>query len=198
MIPEKDPVIPGMTVRHDEGLLYRVDDIRQSTTGYESTHELGGLVVNYTQLEEGSFPPGTKWSKDEEGFRAHFTAEVPDPLLSSEFVTLVEVESNGQAVPIITAQNLWAFSERERGFRTTGENVYNNTAVRGRLNDNGSVGILASFFEHDKNGKILGLKPDKLKEMVQTIKNNPGCVRRFGEASESLLLALHAELFPEE
>ena len=64
---------PGMVVRHDEGLTYRVEDTRRSTEGYEKTHELGGLVVNYTQLEDGGFPAGTLWSKSEAGFRAHFT-----------------------------------------------------------------------------------------------------------------------------
>lgn len=75
MIPDGVEIIPGMTARHDEGLLYRVDDVRRSTNGYEVSHELGGLTVNYTQLEQGSFPPGTQWSKDEEGFRTHFTVE---------------------------------------------------------------------------------------------------------------------------
>jgi hypothetical protein len=75
MIPHERQIEPAMTVRHDEGLLYRVDDMRQSTGGYEQTHTLGGNVVNYTQLEQGSFPPGTKWSKDEEGFRTYFTIE---------------------------------------------------------------------------------------------------------------------------
>lgn len=71
---EKDIVIaPGMVVLHDEGLTYQVDDVRRSTRDYELTHELGGMTVNYTQLENGGFPAGTKWNKDEEGFREHFT-----------------------------------------------------------------------------------------------------------------------------
>lgn len=75
MIPKGLAIKPGTIVRHDEGLLYRVDDIRQSTNGYEQTHMLGGMVVNYTQLEQGSFPPGTLWSKNEDDFREHFTVE---------------------------------------------------------------------------------------------------------------------------
>lgn len=73
MIPPEIHIVSGMVVRHDEGLTYRVDDVRQDTTGYEQTHLLGDRVVNYTQLDQGSFPPGTLWSKDEEGFRMHFT-----------------------------------------------------------------------------------------------------------------------------
>lgn len=76
-IPDGEAILPGMTVRHDEGLLYLVEDTRTSTEGYEATHELGGLVVNYMQLQQGSFPPGTRWSKDEAGFRAAFTTEQP-------------------------------------------------------------------------------------------------------------------------
>jgi hypothetical protein len=32
---------------------------------------LAGLV-NYTQMEQGSYLPGTKWSKAEEDFRKYF------------------------------------------------------------------------------------------------------------------------------
>lgn len=79
MIPDNVEITPGMAVRHDEGLLYKVDDVRHSSTGYEISGELGGLVVNYTQLEEGKFPTGTTWSKDETEFRTHFTAENQPP-----------------------------------------------------------------------------------------------------------------------
>jgi hypothetical protein len=75
MIPDKVPILAGTRMRHDEGLLYQVDDVRQSTIGYEASHELGGMVVNYTQLENGDYPLGSRWSKDENGFRAHFTHE---------------------------------------------------------------------------------------------------------------------------
>ena len=73
MIDKKIAIFPDMIVRHDEGLTYRVDDVRTSTTGYETAHTLGGCVVNYTQIDQGSYPPGTKWSKDEAGFRMYFT-----------------------------------------------------------------------------------------------------------------------------
>src|SRR5665213_1812617 len=85
MIPEGDPIYPGMNVLHDEGLLYQVENVRQSTTGYETDHELGGLVVNYTQLEQGKFPPGHKWSKDEAGFRTYFTAAGTSVVTRDEF-----------------------------------------------------------------------------------------------------------------
>lgn len=73
MIAKNLPILPGTIVQHDEGLLYKVEDIRKSTVDYEKDHKLNGLVVNYTQLEQGSFPAGTKWSKDEDGFRKYFT-----------------------------------------------------------------------------------------------------------------------------
>jgi len=75
MIPEGVPLEPGIVVRHDEGLLYRVEDVRWRTDGYETAHHLGAMSVNYTQLDAGSYPAGTGWNKDEEGFRAHFTIE---------------------------------------------------------------------------------------------------------------------------
>ncbi len=53
--------------------MYRVEDARRSTENYEKDHKLGGLVVNYIQLEEGSFPIGTQWNKDEASFRQFFT-----------------------------------------------------------------------------------------------------------------------------
>lgn len=73
MIDKHTEITPNMTVRHDEGLTYRVEDVRASTAGYEQTHALGANVVNYTQLDQGSFPPGTKWNKPEDEFRRHFT-----------------------------------------------------------------------------------------------------------------------------
>ncbi len=73
MIDKEAEIIPGVMVIHDEGLRYRVDDLRRSTAGYEATHKVGGFVVGYTQLEDGSFPAGTGWSKPEEEFRQFFT-----------------------------------------------------------------------------------------------------------------------------
>jgi hypothetical protein len=75
MIDKDIEITPGMVVLHDEGLHYQVEDTRRSTNDYEKTHQLGGTVVNYTQLEDGSFPAGTKWSKDEAGFREFFTPD---------------------------------------------------------------------------------------------------------------------------
>ena len=84
MIPDSVEITPRMIVRHDEGLLYAVDDVRQSTTGYERNHELGGLVVNYKQLEQGIYPQGHPWSKSEEEFRTYFTVEDQSSQLPSE------------------------------------------------------------------------------------------------------------------
>lgn len=73
---EKDITIePRMFVRHDDGLHYEVEDVRQSTVDYEYTHELGKRMVNYIQLEDGDHPAGSRWVKDEEGFRKAFTSE---------------------------------------------------------------------------------------------------------------------------
>lgn len=73
MIDKETIIVPGMIVRHDDGLKYLVEDVRISTIGYEKDHVLGGFVINYTQLDQGSYDPGSKWSKDEPGFREHFT-----------------------------------------------------------------------------------------------------------------------------
>lgn len=99
MIPKEQVIEPGMIVRHDEGLLYRVDDLRQSTIGYEKAHELGGAIINYTQLQDGQkFPAGTKYGKDEAGFRDHFTVE-PESETSREFERLVgQIELSEQDV----------------------------------------------------------------------------------------------------
>lgn len=76
MFPDKASVTPGMTVRHDPegGLLYRVDKVIGDTDDYELGNALNGLRrVLYTQLEDGGFPAGTEWDKDEGQFRANFT-----------------------------------------------------------------------------------------------------------------------------
>lgn len=75
MISTDTPIVAGMIVRHDEGLLYEIEDTRRSTVGYEQTHSVGNTMVNYKQLEDGSYPAGTKWVKDEEGFRSSFTVD---------------------------------------------------------------------------------------------------------------------------
>lgn len=75
MIPEDFEIKSGLLVRHDRGshLTYEVEDVRRCTNGYEATGLLGGMVVNYTQLEDGDHPAGTKWAKFENGFRQFFT-----------------------------------------------------------------------------------------------------------------------------
>ena len=73
MIDKDIEITAGMVIVHDEGLKYQVEDARRSTNDYEKEHKLGGVVVNYIQLEDGSFPAGTKWNKDEAGFREFFT-----------------------------------------------------------------------------------------------------------------------------
>lgn len=77
MIPKEIPIESGAVVRHDAGLLYRVEDVRKRTDGYETTHHLGATSVNYIQLDPGSYPVGTPWNKDEEDFRRYFTIAEP-------------------------------------------------------------------------------------------------------------------------
>ncbi len=69
------PITPSMRVVHDEGLLYEVESIVRSTINYEETRQLGGMIINYSQLEDGMMPIGTRYAKDEEGFRQHFTID---------------------------------------------------------------------------------------------------------------------------
>jgi ribosomal protein S18 acetylase RimI-like enzyme len=97
MFPTETPVLPGMTVRHDleHGLLYRINKVTPSTDGYEATHALNGLRrVSYTQLEDGGFPAGTEWNKDETQFRENFTphAEIETATIEDldDLVTFLE------------------------------------------------------------------------------------------------------------
>ena len=74
MFEESAEIVPGMVVRHVDGLTYRVDKLTDSTDGYEVDHGLNGLRrVLYTQLEDGSFPAGKEWNKDSGEFRRYFT-----------------------------------------------------------------------------------------------------------------------------
>jgi hypothetical protein len=62
MIEDHIEIVPRTIVRHDEGSI-----------DYETTRQLAGKIIEYTQLEDGQFPPGTQYGKDEAGFRHHFT-----------------------------------------------------------------------------------------------------------------------------
>ena len=76
MFPENFPTESAGKVRHDPegGLTYQVDKVVASTDGYESARNLNGRRrVSYTKLEDGGFPAGTEWNKDEAEFRANFT-----------------------------------------------------------------------------------------------------------------------------
>ena len=74
MFERSTEIVPGMIVRHVDGLTYRVDRLVDSTDGYEAGHSLNGLRrVLYTQLEDGSFPAGKEWDKDSGEFREFFT-----------------------------------------------------------------------------------------------------------------------------
>ncbi len=73
MIYKDVPLIPNSVVRHIDGLTYQIEDVRKSTSGYETSHQLANNIVNYTQLEDGTYPAGTKWCKPEDEFREYFT-----------------------------------------------------------------------------------------------------------------------------
>jgi hypothetical protein len=74
MIEDRVEIVPKTIVRHDEGLLYRVDKVdRYNAIGWEEARKLGGKLIDYTQLEDGQFPAGTQYGKDEASFRRCFT-----------------------------------------------------------------------------------------------------------------------------
>ena len=80
MFEQGEGITPNMTVRHDDGLTYRVDQLVHSADGYEEAGVLSGSIrVIYTQLEQGSHPAGMQWDRDSEEFRKFFT-----PLDSAE------------------------------------------------------------------------------------------------------------------
>lgn len=111
MIPEQEPLVPGMRVRHDQGLLCEVEGTRRSSTGYEDSGQLGGLVVNYTQLERDDFPAGTAWSKDETEFRAHFTPEGVN--YNRDLVSAVLEKDTGKTRIAVTPEDIRRFAELE-------------------------------------------------------------------------------------
>jgi hypothetical protein len=151
MIPESVELTPGLRVRHDEGLLYRVEDTRRSTADYETTHELGEMTVNYVQLEDGACAAGTKWNKDEAGFRAHFTVEEraanhgePQKEMHNDFsyydpalVSTVELD-DGRRIAAITRAGFIEFAEAN-GFTmriaTTAFNTCARKDMRSRLGE---------------------------------------------------------------
>lgn len=60
-------VIVGATYRGNHGISYKVENPLQSATHFEST---GKTVpgIRYTQLNQGSYPAGTEWFREEEDF----------------------------------------------------------------------------------------------------------------------------------
>lgn len=61
-------VVIGRTYRHCHGLRYRVDSVGLNTTGYERGAQILARFVTYTQLEDGKFPAGTVWVREEQDF----------------------------------------------------------------------------------------------------------------------------------
>lgn len=62
-------MVPGGLYRHCEGLTYRVKGIAPglNVTGYEQGRPVKSMV-EYEQLEDGEYPAGTVWYRDEDDF----------------------------------------------------------------------------------------------------------------------------------
>ena len=91
----------GTEYLHSENRRYQIDDIGDydvvsaeegdigailDATGYETTHTVGWVLLNeptggentrsmviYTQLDEGSYPEGTQWTRESSDFQNNFT-----------------------------------------------------------------------------------------------------------------------------
>lgn len=62
-------IIVGGIYQHCDGLKYRVEEVLLCTDGYEKNHSLSSSRrIIYTQLEDGSYPAGTRWDKSEKEF----------------------------------------------------------------------------------------------------------------------------------
>lgn len=79
MIKNDVDITPGMIVKHGQpgGMRYEVEDSRLNATGWEKTQATNGKVINYTQIEDGKYPAGTKWAREEQDFRQNFSLDVP-------------------------------------------------------------------------------------------------------------------------
>ncbi|HEU5004474.1 MAG TPA: hypothetical protein VFT49_00075 [Candidatus Saccharimonadales bacterium] len=68
--PTERPIKQGQIWRHKDGGAYSIDEVDEEphdTTLYEAFGILG-RTVHYTQLDQGSFPPGYKWEKNDHAF----------------------------------------------------------------------------------------------------------------------------------
>jgi hypothetical protein len=62
----------GVIYKHQEGLLYRVDEIDiHDVTDYENGVKPKEMIL-YTQLEKGKYPIGKKWIRKKESFSKYF------------------------------------------------------------------------------------------------------------------------------
>ena len=68
---EKTEIRLNGTYKHRSGMTYRVDELLHDATGYESSGRVTPAVL-YTQLGDGSFPKGTRWTRSQEDFRKNF------------------------------------------------------------------------------------------------------------------------------
>lgn len=68
--PTERPIKIGQIWRHVDGGTYRIDNVDKDphdTTLYES-YGILGRTVHYTQLEQGGYPPGYTWEKNDHAF----------------------------------------------------------------------------------------------------------------------------------
>ena len=93
---------------------------------------------------------------------------------------------------------LRSFLWHRGGNRGTGGRAYNTLMAHAKLDDEGPLGELASYFVHDQNGVPVGVRPERLRDIVDDIRSGAIYVKNFGKPSENLLLSLYFELFPEQ
>ena len=98
-------VQPGGFYRHVEsGRRYRADRIVSDVTGHEAGRELR-CYVEYTQVDDGTYPSGTPWVRDEQDFFEEFdpidpaTETVPLPIMTRT----LQQEDIGYLIPILQA-----------------------------------------------------------------------------------------------
>lgn len=64
----QESVVIGGIYLHPDRIRYRVDKVTPNTTGWEISHKFAGHIVDYTQLDQGDYPPGTEWRRSLDDF----------------------------------------------------------------------------------------------------------------------------------
>jgi hypothetical protein len=122
---------------------------------------------------------------------------------SLRFVEYIEKKGSGKLLPVVTQDTLVALAESKdigsgQAKRAYGALVrqlyklkYHDSRYRRDEWKN-----LAPFFELDSESRVLGLKPDRIGELVGAIRDHSVYVENMGQVSENLLLDLDSELNP--